>query len=70
MDDLNINMQLNLFEKQRAFVNYYDKAGALRTGQLIRRIKKGKYKGRYIVLDMHGKRIMPDKIRDIVTDVE
>ncbi len=70
MDDLISNEQLSLFEKQRAIVNYYDKAGALRTGQLIRRIKKGKHKDKYIVLDRHGKRVMPDKIRDIVTELE
>lgn len=70
MDEFNTDEQLNLFDKQRAFVNYYDKAGALRTGKLVRRIKKGKHKGKYIILDMNGKRIMPNKIRDIVTELK
>ena len=57
--------QLGLFEDQSAMVHYYDKNGALRTGRILRRIKKGKKKGRYVVIGMDGKSCIPDKIRNI-----
>ena len=70
MKEIELSDQLNIFEKQRTLVHYYDKAGALRTGYLIRKIKKGKKRGKFVVEEMNGKLIIPAKIRNIETQAE
>ncbi len=70
MNDIDLTDQLSMFEKERTLVHYYDKAGALRTGYLIRKIKKGKNRGKYVVEEMNGKLIIPTRIRNIETQAE
>ena len=69
MKPLNSN-QLGFFGLETAVVHYFDKNGALRTGKFIRRITKGKNKGRIIVENTDGRQIAPRRIRNIdYTDV-
>ena len=58
-------MQLELFENKPAVIHYLDRDGALHSGHLARRIKRGKRKGTFIVSDSSGKKIVPHKIRNI-----
>lgn len=60
-----LNSQMTLFEDKSAMIHYYDKNGALRTGRILRRVKKGKNKGKYVVIDMDGRTVIPSKIRNI-----
>lgn len=63
--------QLNIFsERRQVRVHYYDRGGALHTGILIRRIKKGRHKGACIVQDSNGRQFVPHKIRNIETILE
>ena len=65
MNDNKKNVQLELFTIELPVVHFFDKNGALRSGHLIRWIKKGKKKGHAIVRDLNGKIHKPDKIRNI-----
>lgn len=57
--------QLDLLSERPTLVHYFDKNGALHTGTLVKKIKKGKKRGQYIVMDPSGKRFIPPKIRNI-----
>jgi hypothetical protein len=57
--------QLGFFDVHDAIVHYFDKDGALRSGRLLRRIKKGKKRGAFVVADTFGKPFIPPKIRNI-----
>jgi len=57
--------QLELLDPQPAVVHFWDKDQALRTGRLVRRIKKGGKTGMYVVKDSSGKNRIPSKIRNI-----
>jgi hypothetical protein len=57
--------QLELLDDRPAMVHFWDKDQALRTGRLAGRIKKGKKKGQYIVIDSAGRRRVCPKIRNI-----
>jgi hypothetical protein len=58
-------VQLELLDTRPAVVHFWDKDEALRTGRLVRRIKRGKKRGLYIVKDSAGKRLVPPRIRNI-----
>jgi hypothetical protein len=57
--------QLGFFGVNDVVVHYFDKDGALRSGRLLRRIKKGKKRGAFVVADAFGKPFIPPKIRNI-----
>jgi hypothetical protein len=57
--------QLELLDSRPALVHFWDKDEALRTGRLVRRIKKGGKTGMYVVEDSSGKNRIPSKIRNI-----
>lgn len=57
--------QLEFFSASDAVVHYFDRDGALHSGRLVRKIKKGKNRGTYIVSDSFGKIHVPYKIRNI-----
>ena len=57
--------QMSLLRDEEPVCHFYDKNGALRTGRIIRRITKGKNKGRFVVEDNNGRRFMPDRIRNL-----
>jgi hypothetical protein len=59
------NDQLELLDDKPAMVHFWDKDQALRTGRLAGRIKRGKKKGQYVVVDSAGKRRVCPKIRNI-----
>ena len=56
--------QQSIFRK-KVVIHYFDKNGALRTGTIIRRIKKGKHAGDYVVEDSKGNKVIPKEIRNI-----
>jgi hypothetical protein len=57
--------QLELLDTRPAVVHFWDKDEALRTGRIVRRIKRGKKRGLYVVKDSAGKKLVPPKIRNI-----
>jgi len=57
--------QLEFFGISEAVVHYFDRDGALHSGRLIRKIKRGKKRGTYVVSDTFGKTHIPYKIRNI-----
>jgi len=57
--------QLNLLGGRSPVVHFFDRAGKLRSGRIIRRIQRGSRKGRYVVEDAGGKRYVPERIRNI-----
>jgi hypothetical protein len=57
--------QLEFFSAALAVVHYFDKDGALHSGRLVRKIKKGKKRGSFVVADAGGKILVPGKIRNI-----
>ena len=57
--------QLNLLGGLPPLVHYFDKNGALRTGVLVRRVKRGLHKGKVVVEDSDGRRFIPARIRNI-----
>ncbi len=59
------NKQLELLDTRPAVVHFWDEHQALRTGRLGRKIKRGKRKGQYVVVDSSGKRQVGPKIRNI-----
>ena len=59
--------QQSMFRK-KVVIHYFDKNGALRTGTIIRRIKKGKNAGAYLVEDSKGNKLITKKIRNIEND--
>ena len=63
-------MQMTLLNNQPAqpIVNYYNKGGALRTGRLLRIIKRGSLKGKRVVAHLDGHKVVVDikDVRDIV----
>ena len=59
--------QLSMFRK-KVVIHYFDKNGALRTGTVIRRIKKGKNAGAFLVEDSKGIKLIAKKIRNIEND--
>lgn len=63
-------MQMTLLNNQptQPIVNYYNKGGALRTGKLLRIIKRGRLKGMYIVAHLDGckAKVRVEDVRDIV----
>ncbi|HDQ44271.1 MAG TPA: hypothetical protein ENN17_02065 [bacterium] len=62
--------QLSLFNRQQVRVHYYDENGALHTGILVRRIRKGRRAGCFLVRDPSGRRFIPDKIRNVEILIE
>ncbi len=60
--------QLSLLGDDQPLVHYFDANGALRTGRMVRRIQKGKRKGAIVVIDHHGRKFIPKKIRNIDYD--
>jgi hypothetical protein len=61
---VNPAVQLELLDPRPSVVHFWDKDEALRTGRIERRIKRGKRKGMYVVLDSTGKKHVPLKIRN------
>jgi len=61
------DMQLGFLatEAENAIVHYFDKGGALRSGKLVRRVKKGRKKGQVVVQDNDGRQFVPFKVRNI-----
>jgi predicted transposase YbfD/YdcC len=57
--------QLELLDSRPSVVHFWDSDEALRTGRLVRKIKKGKKTGTYVVADSSGKKRIPAKIRNI-----
>ncbi len=57
--------QLELLDTRPAVVHFWDKDEALRTGRLVKKIKKGKRKGQFVVVDSTGKRQVSPKIRNV-----
>ncbi len=57
--------QMELLDTRPAVVHFWDKDQALRTGRLVRRIKRGRKKGLYIVKDSAGRKVVPPRIRNI-----
>lgn len=57
--------QISLFRDEEPIVHFYDKNGALRTGRIVRRITRGKKKGKFVVIDSEGKKFIPDQIRNM-----
>jgi len=64
-DNINKDSQLGLFSFQEPVIHYFDKNGALRSGYLVRWIKKGKKKGLPVVRESNGKYYVPGKIRNV-----
>ena len=58
--------QLNLLGSDPATVHYFDSNGALHSGRLVRRIKKGRLKGKVVVEDSSGRQLIPPKVHNIV----
>ena len=69
-NDIEPQDQLSLFTRQQVRVHYYDVNGALHTGILVRRIKKGRRRGKILVQDTSGRILIPAKIRNIETIME
>jgi len=65
MADQEHQNQLELFFSKGPVVHYYDRNGALRSGYLVRIIKKGRKKGMPVVRDSSGKLCTPSKIHHI-----
>lgn len=57
--------QLEFFTAEQAVVHYFEKDGSLHSGRLVRKVKKGKKKGAFVVSDTFGKNHIPYKIRNI-----
>ena len=57
--------QLTLFSKAESIVHYFDKDGGLHSGRLVRRVKKGRKKGAWVVRTAEGREIIPFRIRNI-----
>lgn len=57
--------QLSFLAAEPPLCHFYDRNGALRAGRIIRRFTRGMKKGRFLVEDIHGKRVIPDRIRNI-----
>jgi hypothetical protein len=64
-DDSEPEGQLELLDDRPSMVHFWDRDQALRTGRLAGRIKRGKKKGQYVVIDSAGKRRICPKIRNI-----
>ena len=56
--------QLELLDPRPSVVHFWDKDEALRTGRLVRKIKRGKKRGLYVVADSTGRCFIPQKIRN------
>jgi len=67
MDKMKNDMesQLTLFSRAESIVHYFDKNGGLHSGKLVRKVKKGRKKGSWIVRTAEGREIIPYKIRNI-----
>jgi hypothetical protein len=57
--------QLELLDTRPSVVHFWDKDEALHTGRLVKKIKRGKRKGQFIVEDSTGKRKVSPKIRNV-----
>jgi hypothetical protein len=57
--------QMHLFGEFQIIVHYFDRNGALRSGRLVRRIRKGKKKGAFVVIDSEGRKVVTQKVRNI-----
>jgi hypothetical protein len=57
--------QLELLDKRPSVVHFWDESEALRTGRIVRKIKRGRRQGQYVVEDGSGKRRVGPKIRNI-----
>ena len=57
--------QLELLDPRPAVVHFWDKDEALRTGRLAKKIKRGKRKGQFVVVDSTGRRQVGPKIRNV-----
>jgi hypothetical protein len=64
-DSIKPNTQMELFDFRPSIVHYWDRDEALHSGRIVRKIKRGKKKGQYVVVDSKGKRFIPQKIRNI-----
>ena len=58
--------QLELFTGPN--VHYYDRAGALRSGRLVKKVRRGKRRGAFVVADASGRLTVTVKIRNIELD--
>ena len=56
-------IQLELFTGP--IVHYYDRAGALRSGRLVKKVRRGKRRGAFVVADASGRLTVTSKIRNI-----
>jgi hypothetical protein len=57
--------QMELLDPRPAVVHFWDKDEALRTGRLVKKIKRGKRKGQFVVVDSTGRRQVGPKIRNL-----
>ena len=57
--------QLSLFGFKTPVVHFFDSKGGLRSARLVRWIRRGKKKGRAVVQDGEGKRIVARRIRNV-----
>ncbi len=57
--------QLEFFGLTKAVVHYFDRDGALHSGRLVRKIKRGKKRGTFVVSDTFGRLHIPYRIRNI-----
>lgn len=58
--------QLDLFESGPAIVHFYDRNGALHTGSLLKRIRRGRNRGQILIRTTDGRIIKPHRVRNIV----
>ncbi len=59
---------MELFDTVPRVVHYFDENGALHSGRFLRRITKGKHKGKLIVLGGDGRRVVPKRVRSLDYD--
>jgi hypothetical protein len=57
--------QMELLDSRPSIVHYWDRDEALRTGRIVRKIKRGKNRGRYVVVNSEGKQLVPQRIRNL-----
>ena len=58
-------MQLNLFSTHPPVVHYFDREGALHSGYMVRRIRRGKHRGQCIVVNAQGRSQVAWQVRNI-----
>ena len=57
--------QLHLFGESQTIVHYFDRNGALHSGRLVRRVRKGRKQGAFVVIDSKGRRVITQNVRNL-----